>query len=45
MTVFTGLSAFPPTPANVDGIVDTDALGVLVDRLVNTGIKTGQAPV
>lgn len=40
MTVFTGLSAFPPTPANVDGIVDTDALGVLVDRLAGAGVNS-----
>ncbi len=40
MTVFKGLSAFPPTPANEDGIVDTDALGVLVDRLANAGVDS-----
>lgn len=37
MTIFTGLSAFPPTPANEEGVVDTRALGVLVDRLANAG--------
>ncbi len=31
--LFTGLSAFPLTPADADGVVDTAALGVLVDRL------------
>lgn len=40
MTVFKGLSAFPPTPANEDGIVDTDALGVLVDRLADAGVNS-----
>lgn len=40
MTVFKGLSAFPPTPANEDGIVDTDALGVLVDRLAEASVDS-----
>lgn len=40
MTIFTGLSAFPPTPADEEGIVDTDALAVLVDRLANAGVDT-----
>lgn len=40
MTVFKGLSAFPPTPADESGIVDTDALGVLVDRLANAGVDS-----
>lgn len=40
MTVFKGLSAFPPTPANEDGIVDTDALGILVDRLADAGVNS-----
>lgn len=40
MTIFTGLCAFPPTPADEDGIVDTDALAVLVDRLANAGVDS-----
>lgn len=38
MAPFTGLSAFPPTPANADGVVDVDALGALVDRLACAGV-------
>lgn len=38
--LFTGLSAFPLTPANPDGIVDTAALGVLVERLVTAGVDS-----
>lgn len=40
MTTFSGLSAFPPTPADEDGIVDTDALAALVDRLANSGVDS-----
>lgn len=39
MTLFTGLSAFPITPANPDGRVDTDALGRVLLPL-----KTAQVP-
>ena len=38
--LFTGLSAFPLTPADRDGVVDTDALGLLVERLVNAGVDS-----
>ena len=38
MLVFAGLSAFPLTPADKDGIVDVNALGVLVDRLARAGV-------
>jgi len=38
--LFTGLSAFPLTPANRDGIVDTAATGVLVDRLAAAGVDS-----
>jgi 4-hydroxy-tetrahydrodipicolinate synthase len=31
--LFTGLSAFPLTPTDVDGVVDTEVLSRLVDRL------------
>ena len=37
---FTGLSAFPPTPASADGIVDTDRLGLLVNRLAEAGVHS-----
>lgn len=40
MTIFTGLSAFPPTPANVEGIVDTGALALLIDRLAIAGVDS-----
>jgi 4-hydroxy-tetrahydrodipicolinate synthase len=40
MSIFTGLSAFPLTPANADGVVDTDALGILVDRLASAGVDS-----
>lgn len=40
MSIFTGLSAFPLTPADSDGIVDTDALGLLVDRLARSGVDS-----
>lgn len=38
--LFTGLSAFPLTPADPNGIVDTTAIGVLVDRLVAVGVDS-----
>ncbi|QQV79387.1 dihydrodipicolinate synthase family protein (plasmid) [Sphingomonas aliaeris] len=38
--LFTGLSAFPLTPANTDGVVDTAALGLLIDRLVTAGVDS-----
>lgn len=40
LKLFTGLSAFPLTPADPDGIVDTAALGTLVDRLVTAGVDS-----
>ncbi len=39
-TLFTGLSAFPLTPANTDGVVDTETLGILVDRLAIAGVDS-----
>lgn len=39
-SLFTGLSAFPLTPADADGVVDTDALGILVDRLATAGVDS-----
>lgn len=38
--MFTGLSAFPLTPMDSDGIVDTDALAVLVGRLATAGVDS-----
>ena len=38
--VFTGLSAFPLTPANAAGVVDTDALQALVARGVAAGVAS-----
>lgn len=38
--LFTGLSAFPLTPADRDGIVDTAALGTLVERLAMAGVDS-----
>ncbi|EGF91598.1 dihydrodipicolinate synthase [Asticcacaulis biprosthecium C19] len=40
MTLFTGLSAFPITPANQSGRVDTDALRTLISRLAGSGIDS-----
>ncbi|MBX4952519.1 HAMP domain-containing protein [Rhizobium binae] len=37
---FHGLSAFPPTPASIDGRVDTDALGRLLERLCEAGVAS-----
>ncbi|MGY2733592.1 dihydrodipicolinate synthase family protein [Sphingomonas sp. UYP23] len=39
-STMTGLSAFPLTPADPEGTVDVDALGVLVDRLVLAGVDS-----
>lgn len=38
--LFVGLSAFPLTPADAEGRVDTDTLGVLVDRLAAAGVDS-----
>lgn len=40
MSIFTGLSAFPLTPADASGAVNTDALGLLVDRLAGSGVDS-----
>ncbi|NNH80797.1 dihydrodipicolinate synthase family protein [Rhizobium laguerreae] len=37
---FHGLSAFPPTPADRDGRVDTEALGRLLERLCDAGVAS-----
>lgn len=37
---FLGLSAFPLTPADTDGRVDVEALGILLDRLVSAGVDS-----
>lgn len=39
-SIFTGLSAFPLTPADADGVVDTDALGALLVRLEEAGVAS-----
>ncbi len=39
-TPFHGLSAFPITPTNNEGRVDTEALGRLLDRLCNAGVDS-----
>lgn len=38
--LFAGLSAFPLTPADAEGQVDTDMLGRLIDRLATAGIDS-----
>lgn len=40
MQIFSGLSAFPITPADEHGRVDTDALHRLLDRLMDAGIDS-----
>ena len=40
MTLFEGLSAFPVTPADEAGRVDTDRLQVLVSRLADAGVAS-----
>jgi 4-hydroxy-tetrahydrodipicolinate synthase len=39
-SIFRGLSAFPLTPANTDGVVDTEAFAVMIDRLVAAGVDS-----
>jgi len=39
-SIFRGLSAFPLTPADADGVVDTDAFAVMIDRLVAAGVNS-----
>lgn len=39
-TLFTGLSAFPPTPGDANGVVDTATLGVLIERLVEAKVDS-----
>ncbi|MCV9938309.1 dihydrodipicolinate synthase family protein [Boseaceae bacterium BT-24-1] len=39
-SIFRGLSAFPLTPADADGVVDTQALAVMIDRLVVAGVDS-----
>jgi 4-hydroxy-tetrahydrodipicolinate synthase len=40
MAPFGGLSAFPVTPSDADGRVDTDRMGALVARLACTGLAS-----
>ena len=37
-TLFSGLAAFPPTPADAAGVVKVDALSVLIDRLASAKV-------
>jgi 4-hydroxy-tetrahydrodipicolinate synthase len=39
-SIFRGLSAFPLTPADADGVVDTDAFAAMLDRLVADGVDS-----
>jgi len=39
-SIFRGLSAFSLTPADADGVVDTDAFAVMIDRLVAAGVDS-----
>ncbi len=39
-SIFSGLSAFPLTPASADGIVDTEAFARMLDRLVEAGVDS-----
>lgn len=39
-SIFSGLSAFPLTPADKDGVIDVGALGHLVDRLAGSGVDS-----
>ena len=39
-SIFRGLSAFPLTPANADGVVDTEAFAIMIDRLVVAGVDS-----
>jgi 4-hydroxy-tetrahydrodipicolinate synthase len=40
LPLFTGLSAFPLTPADADGRVDTDALQTLLSRIVDSKARS-----
>ena len=39
-TLFQGLSAFPLTPVSEDGVVDTDSLSILLERLVSAEVDS-----
>lgn len=39
-TLFQGLSAFPLTPISEDGVVDTDSLSILLERLVTAQVDS-----
>lgn len=40
MPLFQGLSAFPPTPTDINGRVDVDALATLLEQLVEAGVDS-----
>lgn len=39
-SIFRGLSAFPLTPADAEGVVDTKAFALMLDRLVAAGVDS-----
>lgn len=39
-SIFRRLSAFPLTPANAEGVVDTEAFAAMIDRLVVAGVDS-----
>jgi 4-hydroxy-tetrahydrodipicolinate synthase len=39
-SIFRGLSAFPLTPADSDGVVDTESFAIMLDRLVAEGVDS-----
>lgn len=43
MSLFKGLSAFPITPTDAAGRVDTDALAILLKRIANAGADSIEA--
>ena len=40
VSIFKGLSAFPLTPADADGVVDTEAFARMLERLVVAGVDS-----
>ena len=40
VSIFKGLSAFPLTPADTDGVVDTEAFARMLERLVVAGVDS-----
>lgn len=40
MSLFTGISAFPITPADPNGVVNADGVGRLTSRLADAGVDS-----